>query len=99
MAIDLLFIHILTLHVKNNAAANFNFRNISVKKLTTLLTPCFVACVTALPAFANPIWGWGGGPSHGAPAPLLAAGIPAFIAIGVGALAMKLFRNRDRTAG
>jgi hypothetical protein len=40
---------------------------------------------------------WAGAPTVGAPAPLLAAGIPAFLALGGGVLATKLirrFRNR-----
>jgi hypothetical protein len=40
---------------------------------------------------------WAGVPTVGAPAPLLAAGIPAFLALGGGVLATKLirrFRNR-----
>jgi hypothetical protein len=76
-----------------------------MQRLTTFVASGFVTCVTALPAFADPIgnfWGGIGGFFHGspsgAPAPLLAAGIPAFIAVGGGALAMKLFRHRHGSA-
>jgi hypothetical protein len=74
-----------------------------MKTTKLFISTCFVTCLTALPAFADglgdiPIVGglFGGhGGTEGAPAPLLAAGIPAFIALGGGALAMKLFRRRD----
>ncbi len=34
---------------------------------------------------------------HGAPAPLLAAGLPAFAALGGGAAALRLIRNRRKS--
>ncbi len=38
----------------------------------------------------------GGGHGHGAPAPLLAAGIPAFLALGGGAAMARLVRRRGK---
>jgi hypothetical protein len=43
-------------------------------------------------------FGGGGGGGHPAPAPLLAAGVPAFIAIGGGLLAAKLYKKFRRRA-
>lgn len=49
--------------------------------------------------FPGPLPGPTPGPFHGAPAPLLAAGIPAFLALGAGgALARLLRRRRPGTA-
>ena len=64
-----------------------------------------VALVSAHAAFAGEICipffgcinfggGGGGGGNNPAPAPLLAAGIPAFFALGGGVLVSKLFRKR-----
>jgi hypothetical protein len=39
--------------------------------------------------------GFGGGHQHGAPAPLLAAGLPAFAAFGGGALTLRWARRRQ----
>jgi hypothetical protein len=77
-----------------------------MRTLTTFGATFFATCVTAIPAFADPIGGilgdLGGffhhSPPAGAPAPLLAAGIPAFIAIGGGALVMKLIARRRNPA-
>jgi hypothetical protein len=76
-----------------------------MKKVIPFVATILVTCVTAMPAFADdllsnlPIVGsWFGGSPAGAPAPLLAAGIPAFIAIGGGALAMKFFARRRKSA-
>jgi hypothetical protein len=52
--------------------------------------------VIAGTAVANPpTWSHAGGNSHPAPAPLLAAGIPAFVAVG-GAAAVRRFLRRRK---
>jgi hypothetical protein len=74
-----------------------------MKKLTVFASGLAVTCLTSLPAFAGPLNDLLGGlfshhlisPPCGAPAPLLAAGIPAFIALGGGALLVKFFPQRD----
>jgi len=65
-----------------------------MRTLTAFVATCIATCVTALPALASIRFY----PPDGAPAPLLAAGIPAFIAIGGGALAMKLVALRRGSA-
>jgi len=74
-----------------------------MKKLSVFASGLAVTCLTSLPAFAGSIGDILDGlfchhPAHppcGAPAPLLAAGIPAFIALGGGALLAKFFAQRD----
>ena len=75
-----------------------------MKNKAVFVSSCFVICMATMPAFADTLGGilgglpivgglLGGGSSPaGAPAPLLAAGIPAFIALGGGALLTKLLR-------
>jgi hypothetical protein len=46
-----------------------------------------------------PPWAPAWGHSHPAPAPLLAAGIPAFVALGGGAIAGRLIRRRRKNDG
>jgi hypothetical protein len=65
-----------------------------MRTLPTFFATCIATCVTALPALASIRLN----PPDGAPAPLLAAGIPAFIAIGGGALAMKIIGRRQGSA-
>jgi len=64
-----------------------------MRTLTAFVATCIATCVTALPAFATLHFD-----PDGAPAPLLAAGIPAFIALVGGALAMKLVALRRGSA-
>jgi hypothetical protein len=65
-----------------------------MRTLPTLVATCFATCMTAVPALASIHFD----PPNGAPAPLLAAGIPAFIAIGGGALVMKIIGRHQRSA-
>jgi len=73
-----------------------------MKKLN-LCVSIAVGSLIAMPAFAGPLGGildlvlgqHHTSPPCGAPAPLLAAGLPAFILLGGGALMTKLFRQRS----
>jgi hypothetical protein len=59
--------------------------------------PLAVAVLALVGLTVEAAWGGPSTTTAGAPAPLLAAGIPAFLALGGGALATKLirrFRNR-----